>query len=310
MNVIDVQDLTKVYSAGLKKRGIVALDKVMFTVEQGEVFGLLGPNGAGKTTFLKVLLGITQITSGDVTIAGYAPSDPQSRQKVGYLPENHRFPGHLTGLGLLEFTGRLYGMKRSDIEQRADALLELMAMDNWANLKIRKYSKGMLQRIGLAQALICDPDILLLDEPTDGVDPVGKVEIRKVLEKIRQEGKTIVLNSHLLSEVEAVADRVAILSKGKLIRISTVDELTSRQSQYEVEAEFGNRIITIPPDVGKLLSISSTRLIAEFAEEKHVNYLIDLLRTKHINIRSVRPLKLTLEQSFMETLGASREGMP
>jgi ABC-2 type transport system ATP-binding protein len=310
MNVIDVQDLTKVYSAGLKKRGIVALDKVMFTVEQGEVFGLLGPNGAGKTTFLKVLLGITQITSGDVTIAGYAPSDPQSRQKVGYLPENHLFPGHLTGLGLLEFTGRLYGMKRSDIEQRADALLELMAMDNWANLKIRKYSKGMLQRIGLAQALICDPDILLLDEPTDGVDPVGKVEIRKVLEKIRQEGKTIVLNSHLLSEVEAVADRVAILSKGKLIRISTVDELTSRQSQYEVEAEFGNRIITIPPDVGKLLSISSTRLIAEFAEEKHVNYLIDLLRTKHINIRSVRPLKLTLEQSFMETLGASREEMP
>ncbi len=310
MNIVDVQQLSKVYPGGVGKKGVVALDGVTLSVEQGEVFGLLGPNGAGKTTFLKVLLGITHATSGSATIGGLAPDDPLSRQKVGYLPENHRFPSHLTGLGLLEFTGRMYGMSPTRIDERADELLELVGMDRWANTRIRKYSKGMSQRIGLAQALICDPDILLLDEPTDGVDPVGKMEIREVLKKARSEGKSIVLNSHLLSEVEAVADRVAILSRGKLIKVSGVEELTSRDSQYEIEAEIGSHVIEIPAKVGKIITVSSKNLVVELVEEAAINYVIDQLRMKRIRIKSVQPRKVSLEQSFLETITATKETGP
>lgn len=306
MNVVDVQELTKIYRTGMKKGGITALDGVSLSVEQGEIFALLGPNGAGKTTMFKALLGITRITVGSATISGLPPSDPGSREKVGYLPENHQFPYHLTGLGLLELTGRLHAMSRSEIESRTDALLALVGMERWANTKIRKYSKGMLQRIGLAQALVADPEILLLDEPTDGVDPVGKVEIREALKKVRDEGKSIMLNSHLLSEVESVADRVAILSRGKLVRLSSVEELTSRKSQFEVEADFGNRLFDVPEEIGRKISLSTGRLVVELKDEKYVNNIIDELRLKKISIHSVKPIKVSLEQSFIETIGARK----
>ena len=308
MNIVVVEDLTKIYQTGMKKGGITALDGVSLTVEQPEIFGLLGPNGAGKTTLFKTLLGITQVTSGYATIAGLPPDNPTSRKKVGYLPENHRFPDHLTGLGLLEFTGRLHAMGRSDIESRAKMFLEMVGMERWGNTKISKYSKGMQQRIGLAQAMVADPEILFLDEPTDGVDPVGKTEIKKVLQKIRDEGKSIILNSHLLSEVEAVADRVAILSHGKVIRIGTVDELTSRDSQYEIIAEFGNKLFDIPEKVGKKISLAMDRLVVQLSDSKKINWIIDQLRINKIDIMSVKPIKITLEQSFIETLGEKKAG--
>jgi len=310
MNVVVTEELTKVYQSGMKKGGITALDNVSLAIEQPEVFGLLGPNGAGKTTFLKVVLGITEITSGNVSIAGLPPDKPASRKRVGYLPENHRFPSHLSGLGLLEFTGRLYGMGRGAIATRAQSLLKLVGMDRWSGTQIGKYSKGMQQRIGLAQALMPDPEILFLDEPTDGVDPVGKTEIREVLRKIRDEGKSVLLNSHLLSEVESIADRVAILSHGKLIRIGTVDELTTRESQYEVVAEFGNKLIEIPEDIGKKVSLAMERLVVQLKDEKDINWIIDELRLKKINIRSVKPIKITLEQSFIETVSKGGDTNP
>ncbi len=302
MNIIDTQDLTKVYSAGLKKRGIVALDNVSLSIHEGEIFGLLGPNGAGKTTFLKVVLGITQPTSGNAIVGGHKPSDPQSRQRLGYLPENHRFPSHLTGMGLMVATGRLYGMNLSEIKSRADNLLAMVGMSRWADTKLRKYSKGMQQRIGIAQAMISDPDLLLLDEPTDGVDPVGKVEIRDVLNKIRSDGKSIVLNSHLLSEVESVADRVAILNRGRLIKTSSVVDLTSRRSQFEIEAELGSMPVELPDEIGKIIKISSRGMIVEMDNEENVNYVIDMLRRKNVSIRMIRPMRITLEQSFIETI--------
>ncbi len=302
MNIIDVEDLTKVYETGFRKGNIVALDNVSLSIKQGEIFGLLGPNGAGKTTLFKVLLGVTQLTSGMAAISGLPPSNPRSRQNVGYLPENHRFPDHQTGLGLLEFTGRLHNMRQADIDSRTDELLEVVGMTRWAGIKIRKYSKGMAQRIGLAQALIAEPEILLLDEPTDGVDPVGKIEIRGVLEKVRDGGKSIVLNSHLLSEVESVADRVAILSKGRLLKVGSVDLLTSRRNQYEVEASIGNKHIELPPEMGKVVAYTKQGLIVELTEEKHINHVIDQLRRKDVAIRSVKPMKVSLEQSFLETI--------
>ncbi len=306
MNIIEIEELTKVYKTGMRKGDIVALDGVSLNIAHGEIFGLLGPNGAGKTTLFKVLLNVTPLTSGRVTINNLPPTDPASRQKVGYLPENHRFPDHLTGLGLLELTGRLCGMSTGDIDSRSDELLPLVDMDKWAGTKLRKYSKGMLQRIGLAQALISDPDILLLDEPTDGVDPVGKIEIRKVLEHIRTQGKSIILNSHLLSEVESVADRVAILQKGRVLRISSVDELTSRQSQYEIEADMGNRSIEIPEEIGKVVAVTARGMLLELVDDEKINFVIDHLRMNKISIRSVKPMKVTLEQSFIETLSDSK----
>jgi ABC-2 type transport system ATP-binding protein len=308
MNVIETHAVTKVYPTRMKRGDIIALDEVSLEVVQGEVFGLLGPNGAGKTTFVKTLLGITSVTSGNVLLNGLPSSDPLSRDKVGFLPENHRFPGHLTGLGLLEFTGRLHGLQNREIETRCTDLLKLVGMERWAGMKIRKYSKGMAQRIGLAQALVADPDLVLLDEPTDGVDPVGKMEVREVFRRIREQGKTVFLNSHLLSEVEAIADRVAILSKGRLMKVGTVIELTTKALQYEIEADIGDETFTIPEAIGKRVAISTNRMIVELNNRDDINKVIDELRIRRILIRSVKPLKQTLEQSFLETVSQDNKG--
>lgn len=307
MNIIETRDLTKIYQTGLKKGNVVAVDGVTLEVKPGEVFGLLGPNGAGKTTFVKALLGVTAITSGEALINGLPPTDPLSREKVGFLPENCRFPVHLTGLGLLEFSGRLCGLKESEIEERSLKLLKLVDMEKWANTKIRKYSKGMAERVGLAQSLIGDPDIVFLDEPTDGIDPVGKKEIREVLRRIREQGKTVFLNSHLLSEVEAVADRVAILSRGKLVKTGTVESLTVRASQYEIEADIKNERIEIPEEIGQRISITAKGMIVVLKNPESINTIIDELRLRHINIRSVQPMRQTLEQSFFEAVADDGE---
>lgn len=310
MNIIETHDLTKIYETGRKKGNIVALSSVGLSVRPGEVFGLLGPNGAGKTTLVKLLLGITRITSGVALINGLPPSDPASRERVGYLQENPRFPEHVTGLGLLEFAGRLSGLPDKDIEERTERLLEMVGMTRWASTKVRKYSKGMNERIGLAQALIADPDIVFLDEPTDGIDPVGKMEIRKVLKQLRDQGKTIFLNSHLLAEVEAVADRVAILRQGKIIKSGTVDELTVRDSQFEIEADIGNERIDIPEEMGKRLTITSKGMTVVLNKPEDINRIIDEMRLKRISIRSIKPVRQTLEQSFMDVVGQDSDAAP
>ncbi|MFH1688563.1 MAG: ABC transporter ATP-binding protein [bacterium] len=305
--MIEIQDLTKIFRTGLRKGDVIALDNISLSINMGEILGLLGPNGAGKTTLFKVLLGVTRATSGMVAINGRPPSDPGSRLTVGYLPENHRFPSHLTGIGLLKLTGRLSRMSGSDITSRSDELLDLVSMDRWADTKIRNYSKGMLQRIGLAQALMNDPEILLLDEPTDGVDPVGRVEIREALTKIRNAGRLIVLNSHLLSEVESVADRVAILQKGRLLRVASVEQLTNRLSQYEIKAEMGSHVIELPEEVGKIVAVTAQGILVELTRPEYINEVIDRLRMKRIPISIVRPMTVSLEQSFIETVSAAAE---
>lgn len=302
MGVIEIQDLTKIYRTGMRKGDIVALDSVTFEVSPGEIFGLLGPNGAGKTTLFKVLLGIARATSGDATVNGFGPGDPRSRERVGYLPENHRFPQHLTGHGLLQLTGRMCGMSAADIEARSGDLLQLVGMERWGETGLRKFSKGMLQRIGLAQAMITEPDLLFLDEPTDGVDPVGRIEIREILKRVRDTGKTIVLNSHLLAEVESLADRVAILQKGRLLKVSSVELLTTRQSQYEIEADLGSKLVELPEEIGKVLALTSKGLLVELTSPERVNDVIDRLRMKRVSIRAVKPVRISLEESFLQAV--------
>ena len=194
MHAVEVNNLTKIYSGGMKSGRIAALKNFSLNVEEGKIFGLLGPNGAGKTTLIKILLGITSATHGDAKILGSDVSDYHIKKHVGYLPENHKFPSYLTGEQLLKFIADLSGYETGNINGRIDELLEMVAMFKWKKTKIKKYSKGMMQRIGLAQAMINDPDLIFLDEPTDGVDPIGRKEIRDILSHLKSKGKTIFVN--------------------------------------------------------------------------------------------------------------------
>jgi len=233
MEIIETKNLKKEYVSGsFNKQKVTALKNFSFNVQQGEIFGLLGPNGAGKTTLVKVLLGIVFPTEGDVTIFGESIKNENYKNKVGYLPENHKFPNYLTGEEVLSYFGQLSGLSNQTVKNRSDEYLKLVDMEKWKKTKIKKYSKGMMQRLGIAQALINEPDLIFLDEPTDGVDPIGRKEIRDILIGLKDKGKTIFLNSHLLSEIELLCDRVAILNKGELVKEGTVDEITSGSNQH------------------------------------------------------------------------------
>src|SRR5712692_11427243 len=219
---IEAEGLRKVYRSRFRSRTITALDGVSLRVEPGQVFGLLGPNGAGKTTIVKILLGLTHATDGQARLLGLSSSEPESRRRVGYLPEGHRFPGYLTARQTLSVFEQMSGVDRRVLRKRAPELLDRVRLSEWGDVRVKKFSKGMTQRLGLAAALIHSPEVLLLDEPTDGVDPVGRREIRDLLREEAKNGAAILLNSHLLSEIELTCDRVAVLRAGKLAAQGTV----------------------------------------------------------------------------------------
>ena len=229
---IDLRHITKVYG-----RRVRALDGIDMQVRRGEVFGLLGPNGAGKSTLVKIIMSVTRPTRADGLVLGRPIGSKASLAKVGYLPEHHRFPRYLTGRQTLEFFAALSNADRPTRKARAAQLLETVGMTRWADAKVATYSKGMMQRIGVANALANDPDLVILDEPTDGVDPVGRREIRDVLLALKAQGKTVFVNSHLLSELEMMSDRVAILVAGRVVRQGTLDELTRDSQCFSIEVE-------------------------------------------------------------------------
>jgi len=209
-------------------------------VRRGEIFGLLGPNGAGKSTLVKIMMTVVRPTRAEGTVLGQPVGDKATLAKVGYLPENHRFPRYLTGRQTLEFFGAMANVDHATAKRRAGELLETVRMTDWASAKVSTYSKGMMQRIGLAQALMNDPDLVLLDEPTDGVDPVGRREILDVMARLRDQGKTVFINSHALSELESICGRVAILVKGQVAKQGTIDDLTVAKQRYEIEMTWEN----------------------------------------------------------------------
>ena len=211
---------------------ITALKGVSLTVERGEIFGLLGQNGAGKTTLIKILLGVIRKTEGEASLLDRPAGTASVRRRVGYLPEDHRFPDYHTGASLLDFYGALLDVPARVRRKRIPAILDTVGLKGRMHYKIRTYSKGMKQRLGVAQALLHEPDVIFLDEPTDGVDPVGRREIRDLMQSLKAEGKTIFLNSHLLSEVEQICDRVAILAKGELVREGDIATLTKQQGFF------------------------------------------------------------------------------
>ena len=243
MPAIDLRDVAKRYRGKIN-----ALRGIALRVEPGEIFGLLGPNGAGKSTLVKVITTVIRPTRAEGTVLGHPIGHKPTLARIGYLPEQARFPAYLTGRQVLDYFAALAKVRRNARRRRAAELLETVGLAKDADRRVGTYSKGMQQRIGIAQALMNDPELVVLDEPTDGLDPMGRRDVRALLVRLRQEGKTVFLNSHLLGEVEQVCTRVAILAAGRVIKFGTVDELTARSRYYEIE------VAVSPPDdvIGKV----------------------------------------------------------
>lgn len=308
---IEAVGLRKVYRSRFGGRSVRALDGIDIAVQPGEVFGLLGPNGAGKTTTVKILLGLTHSTDGQARLLGIAASDPASRRRVGYLPEGHRFPGYLTARQTLSIFGRMSGVDSRKLAARVPRLLERVNLTDWADRKVKKFSKGMTQRLGLAAALIHEPEVLLLDEPTDGVDPVGRREIRDLLREEASQGRAILLNSHLLSEIERTCDRVAILRQGKIVAQGSIADLTAQESRY--------RMIVAPADESLLVSLRETGATVERVnghlelstrDVAHLNELVDRVRGRGAMLEELSPIRSSLEDVFVGLVRAGDSGPP
>jgi ABC-2 type transport system ATP-binding protein len=304
MSVIEINSLTK-HFAGKKFSGekIKALEKVSFSVGNGEIFGLLGPNGAGKTTLVKILLGITFATEGSAMLFDKPVTNVNVKKKVGYLPENHRFPNYLTGEQVIDYFGKLSGLRKADLDKTTYKYLKMVGMDEWGTTKIKKYSKGMMQRLGLAQAMISNPDLIFLDEPTDGVDPIGRKEIRDVLLDLKSQGKTIFLNSHLLSEIELICDKVAILNKGELIKVGSVEDITSTGNNYifttsDLSEDVMNKVLM----EYKGTLHGKNEFECEITNVEDVNKLLDYLRSSNVLIHGFSKEKNSLESMFINLI--------
>ncbi|HEX5733066.1 MAG TPA: ABC transporter ATP-binding protein [Blastocatellia bacterium] len=303
--VIDIKGLTKDYQVGfLKKKTVRALDHLTIDVRRGDIFGFLGPNGAGKTTTLKLLMRLIFPTEGSATILGNPIDDVATRSRIGYLPENPYFYDYLSGRELLEYTARLFAIEKPVAERRAQELLAQVGLDkDRADRQLRKYSKGMLQRIGIAQALVNDPEIVFMDEPMSGLDPIGRREVRDLMLSLREQNKTIFFSSHILSDVEALCDRAAILSRGKLTRYGTVEELTAHEgSSLEViavgvETEILSKSMREMPTVEAInRTPNGAQIILQ--DETNVASVVALIHEAGGKLVSVNPRRTSLEDIF------------
>ncbi len=309
-NVIEIDELTREYRG---PRGwFNAVDGLNLSVTAGEVFAFLGRNGAGKTTTIKILLGLTMPTSGKWRILGGAIEDPAIRRRIGFLPEEHSFYPHLSVKEVLNFYGNLFGLRGSKLRDAVGNAIELTGLRGRERDKLKFLSKGLVQRVGLAQALINDPDLLILDEPSSGLDPVGVREFRDVVSRIKEQKKTIFLNSHQLSEVEKLADRLGIIEKGRLIRIGRIEELLTGEGGVEVR-------ITPPADeaVTRKLESMSTRvwhekekgaLVILVPDEGTVPEIMAAAREGGSKLLSITPKRETLEQFFIESVQDEDKG--
>ncbi len=304
--LIQVAGLRKTFRSSLGKPRITALDGIDLAVREGELFGLLGPNGAGKTTTVKILLGLTRATAGQATVAGLPVSDPESRRRVGYLPEGHKIPGYLTARQALSIFGRMSGMDRASIAKRVDLLLDRVRLTPWADVRVKKFSKGMTQRLGLASALIHSPNVLLLDEPTDGVDPVGRREIRDLLREEARNGTAILLNSHLLSEIELTCDRVAMLRQGKVAVEGRIEDLTRKSAQYKMVATpIDEPLVAAFRETGAGVERVNGHVLLSVDDLQHLNALVDRLRASGGVLSELSPLRNTLEDIFVDLVRTS-----
>ncbi len=296
---IEAAGLGKLYRTRFRGRETAAVSDLSLRVPRGVKFGLLGPNGAGKTTFVKMLLSAVNPTSGSASLFGRDARDPEARRPVGYLPENHRFPTYFTGSGMLDFYAALSGLSRNERKSRVPELLELVGLKDWGDVRIKKYSKGMLQRLGLAQALMHRPRLLILDEPTDGVDPVGRRHIRDILNGLTGTGVTVFINSHLLGEVESFCEYVAILHKGKLALEGKVSSLVAGRGYRLAATSLPEGALTSLHGLGAAVVPLEDGIELHLATREEANRAIDEIRAAGGLIESVTASTSSLEDVFI-----------
>jgi len=305
MPIVEINNLTKDYEVGFwRKRKVRALDDLSLSIEGGQIFGFLGANGAGKTTTLKLLMRLIFPTSGSARILGHDISDVRMHQRIGYLPENPYFYDYLTAREFLEYSGEIFGMPVVERKRRAKDLLARVKLDErrW-DTQLRKFSKGMLQRVGIAQSLINDPEIVFLDEPMSGLDPVGRREVRDLIASLRLEGKTVFMCSHILSDIELLCDEVAIMNRGRLSQVGHLDELRQRSdgpTRMEVLASGTDEVSLRKHLLDAEITASPRGLRIEIGGEDEIEKVLAALRQAGGKLVSVQPLKQSLEELFLK----------
>jgi ABC-2 type transport system ATP-binding protein len=304
--IVRVEGLVKEFRPGLGLRRRRVLDGISFAVREGEIFGFVGPNGAGKTTTLKILMGLIRPNGGRAQVLGHDVRETAFRRHVGFLPENPYFYEYLTGREILAFYARLSGLRRRARRARTEALLEQVGLASAADARLRTYSKGMLQRIGIAQALVHDPSVVFLDEPMSGLDPIGRKEIRDLILRLRGEGKTVFMNTHILSDVELVCDRVAIISRGRIVHEGAIDDFLE-SGERETDVVFAR----IPAELARALEErfgARPRAIADRVEvrvrEKDVDALLAIALGAGASVISITPHRVSLETVFLSAVAS------
>lgn len=297
---IEIRGLTKRYT-GYLGGTVLAVDNLNIEVHEGEIFGFLGPNGAGKTTTMKMLLGLLNPTSGKASILGRAVDDTEVRHRISYLPENPYFYEHMTGPEVLDFYAQLFGYGKQERKERVAELLEVVGLKHDVKKRLAQYSKGMMQRIGIAQALINDPELLFFDEPTSGLDPIAHRDISELILRLKSEKKTVFLSSHQLADVEAVADRVAIIDHGKLQKIGALEELLAGK-MLEVIAEGGSGIVDKLKSVAVDVSEEEGQIRAFAHDQDQVFAIVEVVKYGGAKLVGVIPQRRRLEDLFIETI--------
>jgi len=300
---IEVRDLRRTYRAALRRKPVGALRGVSFTVQRGHIFGFVGPNGAGKTTTIRTLMGLIKPTSGSAKLLGEAIPSRKARFKLGFLPESPYFSDYLTVAELLALAGGLFGVPRALRKKRADELIEKVGLGRARTQSLKKYSKGMLQRAGLAQALMNDPELVVLDEPMSGLDPIGRKEVRDLIVELRDQGKTVFFSSHILTDIEAIADQVAIVARGEVQSQGTPAELMKR-TVLGIDVT-----VRLPDDPGELAANASRvrrigdELSLTLPADADVDAWLASAREKGAKVVAVAPRHETLEELFLREIG-------
>ena len=291
---IEVQDLRKLY------KGKAAVDGLSLTVRQGEVYGFLGPNGAGKTTTVKVLTGLVRPSGGSARLLGHPVGDEKVRRRIGFLPELFRFHEWMTGRELVRFHGRLHGLDGSDLERRVSDVLELVGLAERGNDRVGGYSKGMQQRAGLATALVNTPDVVFLDEPTSALDPLGRLDVREIIHRLKSQGTTVFLNSHLLGEVELTCDRVAIVTKGRVVREGRLEELLTGKLEADLTLDriTPNLLALLAPHA-RVLTSDDRRLTVELRDEEDLPAVAAAVLSSGARLYALTPRRENLEELFV-----------
>src|SRR5438270_673320 len=302
MSAIQILGLEKTYTIGFwRKRPKRALRPLHLAVEEGEIFGFLGPNGAGKTTTLKLLMGLVSPTAGSARILGIDANDPRVKAQIGFLPEQPYFYDYLTARELLEYYGQLSGIPAKDRGGKVEAMLQRVGLPDAGDIQLRKFSKGMLQRVGIAQAILHDPKVVFLDEPMSGLDPMGRREVRDLIQQLKTEGKTVFFSTHILSDAEALCDRVAIIHRGQLKGVGAVAELTA---SMHGQVELIWRGAAVPASLRALAERSyvSGDTACAVVKEENQERALDALRREGLHLISLNPVRATLEDYFMQQL--------